>query len=76
MASRSRPFTPERGDAGFAVAAAPRLPPHSREFGTGSGPDQQRWDIVVNDEAHKCSAYTERSSGPDAHLAPLKWHEK
>src|SRR5437870_9749272 len=24
---------------------------------------QQRWDLVVVDEAHKCSAYTKRSSG-------------
>lgn len=24
---------------------------------------QQRWDVVVIDEAHKCSAYTKRSSG-------------
>lgn len=24
---------------------------------------QQRWDLVIVDEAHKCSAYTKRSSG-------------
>src|SRR5262249_47759356 len=24
---------------------------------------QQRWDLVIIDEAHKCSAYTKRSSG-------------
>ena len=26
---------------------------------------QQRWDLVIIDEAHKCSAYTKRSSGRD-----------
>jgi hypothetical protein len=24
---------------------------------------QQRWDLVIIDEAHKCSAYTKRSAG-------------
>jgi hypothetical protein len=37
---------------------------------------QQRWDLVIVDEAHKCSAYTKRSSGRGGEVEktrPISW---
>src|SRR5438876_4810966 len=36
---------------------------------------QQRWDIVIIDEAHKCSAYTKHSSGRGDEVAKTKRYQ-
>jgi hypothetical protein len=36
---------------------------------------QQRWDLVVIDEAHKCSAYTKRSSGREDEVGKTKRYQ-
>src|SRR6266699_3643324 len=36
---------------------------------------QQRWDLVIIDEAHKCSAYTKRSSGRGDEVAKTKRYQ-
>ena len=36
---------------------------------------QQRWDLVIIDEAHKCSAYTKRSSGRENEVERTKRYQ-
>ncbi len=36
---------------------------------------QQRWDLVVIDEAHKCSAYTKRSSGREDEVGKTRRYQ-
>ena len=36
---------------------------------------QQRWDLVIIDEAHKCSAYTKRSAGRDDEVDRTKRYQ-
>jgi superfamily II DNA or RNA helicase len=36
---------------------------------------QQRWDLVIIDEAHKCSAYTKRSSGRGAEVEKTRRYQ-
>ena len=36
---------------------------------------QQRWDLVIIDEAHKCSAYTKRASGRSAEVERTKRYQ-
>ena len=36
---------------------------------------QQRWDLVIIDEAHKCSAYTKRSAGRDDEVERTKRYQ-
>ncbi len=36
---------------------------------------QQRWDLIIIDEAHKCSAYTKRSSGRDDEVERTKRYQ-
>lgn len=36
---------------------------------------QQRWDLVIFDEAHKCSAYTKRASGRSAEAEKTKRYQ-
>ena len=36
---------------------------------------QQRWDLIIIDEAHKCSAYTKRSAGRDDEVERTKRYQ-
>ena len=36
---------------------------------------QQRWDLIIIDEAHKCSAYTKRSTGRDDGIERTKRYQ-